>query len=171
MKFVKSNHCATLINEHLGELIRTSNNALSRFLGIRKSNKNLILTITIHHFYVKLAFFTVFVLTLQTGFAARRCFWFSANYFHWTSLPAPEARTVTWGAGGETHPLEIFSSPLEKRVGQNLKLLDIVQIFLAPLRDFISPLGVPSSLRGWKKPVWKRSIAAKKAHFWNQCSL
>jgi len=37
-----------------------------------------------------------------------------------------EARTVTRGAGGEKHPLEIFSSPLEKRVGQNLKLLDIV---------------------------------------------
>jgi len=28
---------------------------------------------------VKLAFFTVFVLTLQTDFAPRWCFWFSAN--------------------------------------------------------------------------------------------
>jgi len=28
---------------------------------------------------VKLAFFTAFVLTLQIGFAARWCFWFSAN--------------------------------------------------------------------------------------------
>jgi len=28
---------------------------------------------------VKLAFFAVFVLTLQTGFAACWCFWFSAN--------------------------------------------------------------------------------------------
>jgi len=45
-----------------------------------------------------------------------------------------EARTVTRGAGGETHPLEKFSSSLEKRVGQKLKLLDIVQIFLAPHR-------------------------------------
>ena len=32
-----------------------------------------------HWFNVKLAFFTVFVLTLQTGFAARWCYWFSAN--------------------------------------------------------------------------------------------
>jgi len=30
-------------------------------------------------FYVKLAFFTAFVLTLQTDFAARWYFWFSAN--------------------------------------------------------------------------------------------
>jgi len=28
---------------------------------------------TITHFYVKLSFFSVFVLTLQTGFAARWC--------------------------------------------------------------------------------------------------
>jgi len=89
MRLVKSKHCATLKNEHLGELIRTSNNVQSRFSGTRKSNKNLILTITIHHFNVKLAFLTVFVLILQTGFAARRCFWFSANDFRWTSLPAP----------------------------------------------------------------------------------
>jgi len=32
---------------------------------------------SVHH--VKLAFFTVFVLTLQTGFVARWWFWFSAN--------------------------------------------------------------------------------------------
>jgi len=31
----------------------------------------------VHH--VKLAFFTVFVSTLQSGFAARWCFWYSAN--------------------------------------------------------------------------------------------
>jgi len=57
-----------------------------------------------------------------------------------------EARAVTRGAGGEKHPLEIFSSPLEKRVGQNFKLLGIVQIFLAPLRKLFAPLGVPSCL-------------------------
>ena len=51
-------HCGTLKNEHLGELIRTSSNVLSRFSGTRKSSKNLILTITIHHFNVKLVFFT-----------------------------------------------------------------------------------------------------------------
>ena len=32
-----------------------------------------------HWFNVKFAFFTVFVVTLQTGFTARWCFWFSAN--------------------------------------------------------------------------------------------
>jgi len=153
MKFVQSNHCATLKNEHLGELIRTSNNVLSRFSGTRKSHKNFILTITIYHFIVKLAFFTVFVLTLQTGFAARRCFWFSSNDSSIEQVCPPlvctmckEARTVTRGAGAETPPLENFSSPLEKRVGQNLKLLDIVQRFLAPLRKLIAPLGVPSLL-------------------------
>ena len=65
-------------NEHLGELIR-SYSVLFRFSGTRKSNKNLILTIT--SFNVKLAFSTLFVLILQTGFAARCCFWLSANIF------------------------------------------------------------------------------------------
>jgi len=32
MKLVKPNHFATLKNEHLGEMIRISNNVLSRFL-------------------------------------------------------------------------------------------------------------------------------------------
>jgi len=36
-------------NEHLGEIICTSSNVLSRFSGTRKSIKNLILTMTIHH--------------------------------------------------------------------------------------------------------------------------
>jgi len=47
---------------------------------------------------------------------------------------------------GKKAPLENFSSPLEKRVEQNLKLLDIVQIILTPLRKLIAPLGVPSWL-------------------------
>jgi len=62
-----------------------------------------------------------------------------------------ETRTVTEGAGGEQPPLENFSSPLEKRVGQNLILLDIVQIFLATLRKLIAPLIVPSWLRARKQ--------------------
>jgi len=57
-----------------------------------------------------------------------------------------EASTVTRGAVGKKAPLENFSSPLEKRVEQNLKLLDIVQIILTPLRKLIAPLGVPSWL-------------------------
>jgi len=78
MQFVKSNHRATLKNEDLGELIHTFNNVLSRFPGTTKSNKvNTDNYCTL--FNVKLALFTVFVLTLQTGFATLWCFWFSAN--------------------------------------------------------------------------------------------
>jgi len=55
-------------------------NHWSRLSWTKKSNKNLILTIYYcTSFHVKLAFFAVFVQTLQTGFAARWCFWFSAN--------------------------------------------------------------------------------------------
>jgi len=50
-----------------------------------------------------------------------------------------EASTVTRVAAGEKPHLE------------NLKLLDIVQIFLAALRKLIAPLGVPSWLRARKK--------------------
>jgi len=39
MKFVKSKHCATLQNEHLGELIRTRTN-LSKFSETTKPNQN-----------------------------------------------------------------------------------------------------------------------------------
>jgi len=42
MKFVKSNHRATLKNEDLGEIHWHSfNNALSRLLGSGKSNRDL----------------------------------------------------------------------------------------------------------------------------------
>jgi len=79
MKFVKSNHRATLKNEHLGELIRTAlTTYCPGFRGLEIKEK-------LHNdnyctsFNVKLAFFTLFVLTQQTGFAARWCFLFSAN--------------------------------------------------------------------------------------------
>jgi len=118
MKFVKSNHCATLKNEHLGELIRTSNNALSRFSGTRKSNNNLILTITIHYFNVKPGFFTVFVLTLQTGFAARRCFWLSANDSSieqgcppWFVLYVKKTGPSLGAQGDRSPPWKIFCLP------------------------------------------------------------
>jgi len=100
--------------------IRIFNNALSRFLGTRKSNKNWILTVTIqYHFDVKLAFFTVFVLTLQTGFVAHRCFWFSASdssieqvcpHLVYTIM-CEEARTVITGARSPGLPWNIFTSP------------------------------------------------------------
>jgi len=67
-----------------------------------------------------------------------------------SALP-PEQSHITLGKvrdqvghrGGEA-PLEIFSLPLEKRVGRNLKLLDTVQKFLAPLRKLTALPGVPS---------------------------
>jgi len=69
MKLAKSNHRATLKNEHLGELISTAlTNALSRFSGTRKSNKSLRLTNYCTSINVTLTFFAIFVLTLQTGF-------------------------------------------------------------------------------------------------------
>jgi len=54
------------------------NNILSRFLGTR-NEKKLNTDNYCTSFNVKLAFFTVFVLALQIGFAARWCFRFSAN--------------------------------------------------------------------------------------------
>ena len=79
MKFVKSNHRATLRNEHLGELIRTSVTYCPDFQGLEKQKLNIDNHYRPTSFNVKLPFFTVFVLTLQSDFAARRCFWFSAN--------------------------------------------------------------------------------------------
>jgi len=49
MKFVKSNHRATLKNEHLGELIRTVlTTYCPGFLGL-ENQTNFILTINVHH--------------------------------------------------------------------------------------------------------------------------
>jgi len=50
--------------------------------------------------------------------------------------------------GGEALPRK-FSPPLEKCVGHRLKLLDIVQKILAPLRKLFAPPGVPSWLPAW----------------------
>jgi len=67
-----------------------------------------------------------------------------------------EARTVTRGAGG-INPLENFSFPLEKRVGQNLKLLDIVQKFWPLSENFSHPLVFQTGY------VPERSICEKEA--------
>jgi len=48
-------------------------------------------------------------------------------------------------------PLENFSSPLEKCVGHNLKILNIVQKLCAPLGKLFAPPGVPSWLRAWSR--------------------
>jgi len=88
MNLVKSNHRATLTNEHLKELIRTGfANGLFRFLVISKSQKPTVILINdallwfnyCRSVYPKLAFFTLFLLTLETDFAARWCFRFSAD--------------------------------------------------------------------------------------------
>ena len=60
------------------------------FTRIRMVSWREIYAIWCRSFYVKLAFFIELYLTLQTDFAARRCFSFSANdSFYWTSLPTP----------------------------------------------------------------------------------
>jgi len=55
------------------------NNVLSRISGTKKINQKLNIDNYCTSINVKLAFFIIFVLTLQNGFAARWCFWFSAN--------------------------------------------------------------------------------------------
>jgi len=71
VKFVKSNHRTTLKNEHLGELIRTVlTTYCPDFWGL-ENQKKFSSDSYYTSFNVKLAFFTIFVLTLQTVFAAR----------------------------------------------------------------------------------------------------
>jgi len=70
MKIFCVRHC-------LGQLICTAlTNVLAKFSGTKKSNKNLRLTNYCTPVNVTLTFFAIFVLTLQTGFEARWCFWF-----------------------------------------------------------------------------------------------
>jgi len=75
MKFVKSNHRATLKHEHLRELICTAlTTYCADFQGLENKIKQKLNTDNYcTSINVKLAFFTIFVLALQTGFAAR-CF-------------------------------------------------------------------------------------------------
>jgi len=78
--------------------------------------------------------------------------------------------------GGEA-PLENFSPPVEKCVGYNLKILDIVQKIWAPLRKFLAPPGVPSWLRAWLRALdaYKKLLCIqgftnfKSAHFVSNC--
>ena len=80
MKFVKSNHRATLKNElgNLGKLIGTAlTTYCPEFRGLKNQTKNTDNYCT--SINVNLAFYIIFVFTLQNGFAARQCFWFSAN--------------------------------------------------------------------------------------------
>jgi len=46
--------------------------------------------------------------------------------------------------------------PLEKCVGHNLKTLDIVQKFWAPLGKLFAPPGVPSWLRAWGEVIRRK---------------
>jgi len=50
------------------------------------------------------------------------------------------------GAGGRT-PLVNFLTPLEKCVGYDFKILDIVQKIWVPLRKLFAPPGVTNWLR------------------------
>ena len=65
------------------------NNILSRFSGTRKSNKNFILTITVHHLIYNLHSFPYlywhYKLVLRLSVFLVFCKWL----FHWTSLPNP----------------------------------------------------------------------------------
>jgi len=79
MKFVKSNHRATLKNEHLRELIHTAlTTYCPGFRGLENQTKISYWQL-LYIIWCKTCIFTVFVLILQTGFAVRWCFWFSAN--------------------------------------------------------------------------------------------
>jgi len=55
-------------------------------------------------------------------------------------------------------PLEKFYPPSEKCAGHNLKLLDIVQKFWAPLRKLFTPPGVPSWLRACCELLFQSGI-------------
>jgi len=67
---------------------------------------------------------------------------------------------VTRGRWMASPRLEKNLPPLEKCVGYSLKILAIVQKFLAPLRKHFAPPGVPSWLRAWlylyKSVCWKK---------------
>ena len=73
MKFVKSNHLATLKNEHLGELIGTALTTYCPEFRGQKIKQKLNTDNYCTSINVKLAFFIIFVLTLQNGFVARWC--------------------------------------------------------------------------------------------------
>jgi len=75
-----------------------------------------------------------------------------------------EARTVTKGAGGEAPLAKILVSP-GKSIGQNLKLLVIVQKFLAPLRKLFAPLGVQTGYMPERSVCEKEALLPKKCIF------
>jgi len=71
MKFVKSNHRATLKNDHCGINSHSCNNVANcPNFGDLKIKQKLNTDNYCTSFNVKLAFFNVLVLTLQIGFAA-----------------------------------------------------------------------------------------------------
>jgi len=116
-------------------------------------------------------------LTLQTAFAARRCFWFSANDSSIENDCPPlvctickEARTVARGAGREKPPLENFSSLLENSVGQNLELSDIVQI-LRPLSESSSLSLAPQAGYVSERSICEKEALLPKKRIFGTCSL
>jgi len=65
------------------------NNVLSRFSGIRKSNKNLILTITVHHFMQNLHSLPMCLDTTKCFCGLLVFLLLCKLVFHWTSFPTP----------------------------------------------------------------------------------
>ena len=79
---------------------------------------------------------------------------------HFVRFTSTVARPVTRGqVQGVEAPSTKFFAPLEKCVGDNLKILDIVQKIWAPLGKLFAPLGVPSWLRACHLTVAKSRTA------------
>jgi len=138
-------------------------------------------------FKVKLAFFTVFVLTIQTGFATRQCFCFSSNDSSIEQVCPPlvctmckEVRTVTRGAQREKPPWKIFVSP-GKTCWKKLKTVGHTSKFFGPLSEnsshlLMSQAGyVPERRTSEKEPllpkrrIFGTSAPCKQGHI--QCGL
>jgi len=75
-----------------------------------------------------------------------------------------ETRLVT--RGGEA-PLEKFLPHLEKCVGHNLKILDIVPKIWAPLRKLFAPPGVPIWLRACLRPHSFETTSFETRFIWD----
>jgi len=91
----------------------------------------------------------------------------SCFLYLWFSLQWVVHRPVTRESVGGEVPLEKFFAPAqEKFVRYILKLLDIFQKILAPLRKLFAPPGVPSWLRAWLCMVFAMlKILKQKCHF------
>jgi len=89
MKFVKSNHRATLKNEHLRELIHTAlTTYCPGFRGLENQTKISYWQL-LYIIWCKTCIFTVFVLTTNWLCGSLVFLVFCKWLFYWTSLPTP----------------------------------------------------------------------------------